>query len=115
MGDERASELPDLLTERHELGERLLGVLEPALHRPRVELLERDLDLLERVEVALEHPVEQAGDELQAVQTPRLPASSRTLAEGLEDRDLAFVHRRDPPLGDETVDAFEVVGDSSAR
>ena len=109
MGDERASKPPDLLAKLDEVGERLLGIVQPALHRPRVELLERELDLLEGVEVALEHPVEQVGEKLQAVQAPRLAASPRALAEALDDRDLALVHGDDPALGDEAVDAFEVV------
>ena len=59
MRDERSPEPADLAPEVDELAQRLLGVLDLPLHREGVDPLQLLLDLLERVEVALEHPVEE--------------------------------------------------------
>jgi hypothetical protein len=79
--------------------------IEPAI--PRVELLERDLDLLEGIEVAVEHPLEQVREKLEPVEPSRLARPACTLTEFVEHCDRSLVHRHHPTPRDETVDLDE--------
>ena len=84
MGDERAAQAADPLPVGDELLELVLGLVDASLHRAGVELLELDLDLLERLEIPSNDPVEQIREELGAVDPPVSPepsARSRKLVE----------------------------------
>ena len=63
--------------------------------------------VLERVEVALEHPLEQVGEQLEPVEPSGVARAAGALAEPLENLERLFVDRDDPALRYEAVDAHE--------
>ena len=115
MGHEGAAEPAGLLPELHELAQGSLGILEPAFHRPRVELLEFDLDLFERVQISLQHPIEEVAEELEAFKVSRVPGSASSLTESLDDGNVALVRRDHPALRHEAAKALEPVRAVSRR
>ncbi len=85
MRRERTSQPTDLAPHLDEPAEHLVLALDVAgSHRRRVDVLEHELDVLERVEVALEHPLEQVGKQLEPVEPPRVARAAGALAEPLE-------------------------------
>jgi hypothetical protein len=104
MRHERPAQAPDLLPELDQPADLALGVVGVVLHCPLVELLERELDRLELVEVGLEHPSEQVGEELHAIEAADVARGRRhALAKVVEDLDRRLVDRDDPPSGHEAV------------
>ena len=103
VGGEDSAQSPDLVAQLDELRELGFRLGEIASHRSRAEFLEHDLDILEGLEVAVQHPLEQVREELEPVEPPGLARSARALTEVVEHCDRSSCNvttqlgRRDSP------------------
>ena len=104
MGREGTTKPANPSSNLHEPRDHLVLAGDRARHGRRVDLLELELDPLERIEVALEDPLKQIGEKLEAVQLSGVTRARRAFAIRVHHIERALADSDDPPLGDEAVD-----------